>query len=991
MSRNSSLYASSDTEIDEKIHLLNEKLRALEFVIKKTKQGSSPSSSLVSSSEDENALTSRKKNPRKAAFARQKEAPHSISTLFLPPMDDTDPPSNSVGQQGTTALANTRNEVNLADAPKSSSDSRSTPRTVSFSVGSSINSDDPRASFTPPALTREKGRPELIRRPSVIEEQLHEGDHYKDLSQDTFTLMILATPFSKQWIFGVIVFTLQATLLTMVISEQYSSSKGSTPFDVPYKVPPIVHVGQFLAIILSLATQTDLVISIVTFIMLWFHRRVHWTQLTKVPEDSGVKVWLSRVAFPTGCEFIEGLLVLIATFVIVIQSESIIELFKDFAAMQLISELDNMSFWLALHGYLGRDLAYGAKQARKIKVHEVYITTFLGIPLRSVILLLLFVSMACGWGFFVHGQLSGSFFYQKYPYCPISTQDIIKTSDGVCDGGVLNSIECGFDDGDCISFNFGYPNCFAIEPSKIGDGVCDLEYNTPDCRYDGNDCCAYLNDNYYQDGFCQGGQFNTLACGYDGGDCVEFNFQLSNCKVLDESYVVQLSATNRLPALADGHCDGGDFNSLECDFDGGDCNACNEILRNANLTISKIGDGVCDSGLYMTEPCNSDGGDCAFFVDAYPGCVVDDISLMNNGFCDGGAYFTEECDFDGGDCTNCTVSNPAWVGDGFCDGGQYHSAECSHDGGDCTLCITDQPQLVGNGICDLRFNTTACGYDGGDCLDAWNYRMAKYGFIIESESPSAQPVPMPSKSPTREPSRVTAPTPLPTIRPTASPTISHAPAYTPPPTRYGCFDTEGPFFISIIGHDETCEWVASSYTAERCLIDVISKKCPATCNTCPSPTASPTLECHDLFHNWHDSDGEEYTCEYYGQGNYCEQYGDLFANPKFRHTTANQACCVCGGGFNGSYFPSAAPVGTPTRSPTVSPTRRPTRRPTKAPVTSSGCVDYSGSFYIPVLGRTKNCAWVALSNTEARCDFDPVEDYCLKTCDECDDSNDSDD
>jgi hypothetical protein len=91
----------------------------------------------------------------------------------------------------------------------------------------------------------------------------------------------------------------------------------------------------------------------------------------------------------------------------------------------------------------------------------------------------------------VYGQLSGSFFYKKYPYCPISAQDIIKTSDGVCDGGVLNTIgmsfdfrsfcrlffikcpslslrlssflisECGFDDGDCISFNFGYPNCFA--------------------------------------------------------------------------------------------------------------------------------------------------------------------------------------------------------------------------------------------------------------------------------------------------------------------------------------------------------------------------------------------------------------------------------------------------------------------------------------------------------------------------------------------------
>jgi hypothetical protein len=32
---------------------------------------------------------------------------------------------------------------------------------------------------------------------------------------------------------------------------------------------------------------------------------------------------------------------------------------------------------------------------------------------------------------------------------------------------------------------FYRPRLLRLEPSKIGDGVCDLEYNTPDCRYDG--------------------------------------------------------------------------------------------------------------------------------------------------------------------------------------------------------------------------------------------------------------------------------------------------------------------------------------------------------------------------------------------------------------------------------------------------------------------------------------------------------------------------
>lgn len=100
--------------------------------------------------------------------------------------------------------------------------------------------------------------------------------------------------------------------------------------------------GQFLALVLSLATQTDLVMSIITFMMLWTERRVYWTKLIKAPEDSSLWIWVSRIAFPIACEFLEGFFVLVATFVIVIQSNNIIDLFKDFAAMQLISEFDNM-------------------------------------------------------------------------------------------------------------------------------------------------------------------------------------------------------------------------------------------------------------------------------------------------------------------------------------------------------------------------------------------------------------------------------------------------------------------------------------------------------------------------------------------------------------------------------------------------------------------------------------------------------------------------
>jgi hypothetical protein len=177
---------------------------------------------------------------------------------------------------------------------------------------------------------------------SIIEDDLNDEDDYKYLSQDTFSLMLLANAFTKQWMFGLGVFLLQIGLLSMIAMDQFSSSKDSSPFDVPYRVETIVHVGQLLAIFLSLTTQTDLVMAIMTFMLLWTERRSYWTKLIKVPEDASLWVWTTRIAFPICCELVEGACVLFTTFVIVIQSSTVIDLFKDFAAMQLISELDNM-------------------------------------------------------------------------------------------------------------------------------------------------------------------------------------------------------------------------------------------------------------------------------------------------------------------------------------------------------------------------------------------------------------------------------------------------------------------------------------------------------------------------------------------------------------------------------------------------------------------------------------------------------------------------
>eukprot|EP00979_Chaetoceros_neogracilis_P011460 scaffold2835_cov280-Chaetoceros_neogracile.AAC.2 len=76
---------------------------------------------------------------------------------------------------------------------------------------------------------------------------------------------------------------------------------------------------------------------------------------------------------------------------------------------------------------------------------------------------------------------------ENYPYCNVDYPSWI--GDGHCYGGDYNTVECGFDGGDCEDFNAKYPDCNVQYPQYIGNG------------------------------YCNGGDGNTAACGFDGGDC----------------------------------------------------------------------------------------------------------------------------------------------------------------------------------------------------------------------------------------------------------------------------------------------------------------------------------------------------------------------------------------------------------------------------------------------------------------------------------------
>lgn len=149
----------------------------------------------------------------------------------------------------------------------------------------------------------------------------------------------------------------------------------------------------------------------------------------------------------------------------------------------------------------------------------------------------------------------------------------------------------------------------------------------------------------------------------------------------------------------------------------------------------------------------------------------------------------------------------------------------------------------------------------------------------------------PPTSPTEPPLPPTTPPTSVTPAPTKSP--SAAPSIGGP-TRceddpLGWHDVNGTIY--------DCAWYGQELVGEiRCERDGGTnpndgKTAQEACCVCGGGKQVPDEGCEDK-DGWFDVDGPHYDCAWYGQGTRCIEYGDLYE----REYSANDACCACGGG-----------------------------------------------------------------------------------------------
>jgi hypothetical protein len=308
-----------------------------------------------------------------------------------------------------------------------------------------------------------------------MENQLKNNEYKEDnedgkesLYKDTFSIMMTSKVYSKGWALGLITFVLQMTLVIMILVGQSGESKGSTLFDVPFKVSTEVRVGQFFTIILSSFTQRD-VLTAIKYLIMFRTDGADWRILLVDDNESIVStnssgelppmrgMWFRRAVLPNLLKMVQGLLVLFTSLVVIVQSDDLVDLLKDFTALFFVSEIDNIVFYITEQRYFGNDLKQRSGRVKNVHVEDETVVVgddacgTGGVRFRFVGLFILFATMVSTWGYFVQGQVSGRFFAEKYPFCLIKGKnEISKIGDGRCDGSIFITIGCGFDGGDCI-------------------------------------------------------------------------------------------------------------------------------------------------------------------------------------------------------------------------------------------------------------------------------------------------------------------------------------------------------------------------------------------------------------------------------------------------------------------------------------------------------------------------------------------------------------
>ncbi len=184
----------------------------------------------------------------------------------------------------------------------------------------------------------------------------------RKLPEDTFSFLIYTDVTCPCFVLGILVFLFQLSIYAVLFGDMADFENMKNPYDFPFNVSSSVRIAEVMAIFISIITQQDMRKAICLY-------RDGFDKCGLNQVFLGATLWKWRLSIVFRAS--EGLLGLIITFLLVMQSNSVRDLLLNFSAIEFVTMLDDVVFALASEGFLGRLLK---KETKRLSKKSYYVS-----------------------------------------------------------------------------------------------------------------------------------------------------------------------------------------------------------------------------------------------------------------------------------------------------------------------------------------------------------------------------------------------------------------------------------------------------------------------------------------------------------------------------------------------------------------------------------------------------------------------------------------
>ena len=185
----------------------------------------------------------------------------------------------------------------------------------------------------------------------------NDDDLSAKLTTNTYSILYVADPKSPAFIFGIVFFLFQVSLASLALVDLLDASSQNNVMKIPAGIPTYVRVAGYLSVVLAVPLFTDLLDSVERI-----HEGYDTVVLKQAPHATKCKFFMAY-----SLQFASGALFQTVIFLLIVQSTTVISMLLNFAALQFITEVDDVAFSLAARGYFNQSIKKTCQEVQELR------------------------------------------------------------------------------------------------------------------------------------------------------------------------------------------------------------------------------------------------------------------------------------------------------------------------------------------------------------------------------------------------------------------------------------------------------------------------------------------------------------------------------------------------------------------------------------------------------------------------------------------------